>query len=161
MFNLIFPGPEQDLVPWAAANDRLVMAHSPLGRGLLSCRYDETNPPSGGRATNAQFHPQNLRAAAPLLDALREIAKKHDALPAQIALAWVIRRPNVVAIPGASTVSQLEQNVATADIELSDDEEARLTAASHAFQPAWAPPVKSSRVARKMEYVRSTFKALR
>lgn len=161
MFNLLAPGAEHGLVPWAAANDRVVIAHTPLGRGMLSCRYDESNLPTGGRATNSLFRPENMRAAAPLLDALRAIAKAHDARPAQIAIAWVIRRPNVVAIPGASSVSQLEQNVAAADIDLSADEDARLTAAAHAFQPVWAPPVNSCRVARKVRHAHSKILALR
>jgi len=66
---------------------------------------------------------------------LREIAKAHDASPAQVALAWVIRRPNVVAIPGASKVSQLESNAAAADLDLTDEEDARLTEASDRFVP--------------------------
>lgn len=161
MFNLITPGPERDLVPWAAANDRLVMAHSPLGRGLLSGGYDQANLPLGGRATNPQFHPHNLRAAAPLLDAVRDIARVHEALPAQIAIAWLIRRPNVVAIPGARSVSQLEENAAAADLILSDEEDTRLTTAAHAFHPVWTPPVRSRRVPRKLELIRSRISALR
>ena len=54
---------------------------------------------------------------------LRGVADAHGATPAQIALAWVIRSPAVTAIPGASSVEQLESNVAAADIELSDDED--------------------------------------
>ena len=67
-----------------------------------------------------------------------------------MALAWVIRRPNVVAIPGASSVEQLEANVAAADLELSDDDDARLTDESDRFdadpgrgrraRPARRPP---------------------
>jgi aryl-alcohol dehydrogenase-like predicted oxidoreductase len=161
MFSLLAPGAEQELVPWAAANDRLVIAHTPLGRGVLSGRYHETSQPTGGRATNPLFHVANLRAAAPVLDTLREIAKTHDAKPAQIALAWVIRRPNIVAIPGASSVAQLEQNAAAADIELSDEEDDRLTSAANAFQWAWAPPVSSWRVRRKTSQIRSKIRALR
>ena len=134
-YSLVARGPDRDLVPWAPSHDRVVMAYSPLGQGLLSARYDETNAPSGVRAGNALFLPANLRAAAPLLTALREVGAAHDATPAQVALAWVIRHSNVVAIPGASSVSQLEQNVAAADLELSDDEQQRLTAASDAFHP--------------------------
>jgi aryl-alcohol dehydrogenase-like predicted oxidoreductase len=44
-----------------------------------------------------------------------------------VALAWLIRKPNVVAIPGASNVRQLEENVAAADIELTDDDDGRLS----------------------------------
>ena len=72
---------------------------------------------------------------AALITALREVAKAHDATPAQIALAWVIKRKNVVAIPGASSVAQLEKNAAAGDIELTEDEDARLTTASDNFNP--------------------------
>jgi len=134
-YSLVALGPEDDLVPWAKEHDRLVIAYSPLAQGLLSGRFDGTNTPSGIRSTNSLFLPENLALAAGLLDALREIAKAHGATPAQVALAWVIRRPNVVAIPGASSVRQLEQNVAAADLELSDDEDTRLTQVARAFTP--------------------------
>jgi aryl-alcohol dehydrogenase-like predicted oxidoreductase len=151
-YSLVARKPDRELVPWAAAHDRIVIAYSPLGQGLLSGRYDETNVPSGVRAGNALFLPDNLRAAGPLISGLREIAASHDATPAQVALAWVIRRPNVVAIPGASSVTQLEQNVAAADLDLTDDEDARLTAASDAFHPkqgaAAAPQLAKRRLHR-------------
>jgi len=54
------------------------------------------------RATSSAFLPENLAAAAPLLDALKEVAASHGATNTQIALAWLIRRKNVVVIPGAS-----------------------------------------------------------
>ena len=87
------------------------------------------------RAGRKLFQPENLRRGTELLETLRDVAKQHDATPAQVALAWVIRRPNVVAIPGASSVEQLEANVAAADLDLTDAEDARLTAESDAFQP--------------------------
>jgi aryl-alcohol dehydrogenase-like predicted oxidoreductase len=139
-FSLVDRRPLQDLVPWAAARDRLVIAYSPLGQGLLSGRYDATNAPRAGvRAMNPLFLPENLARAQGLLTTLRDIAKSHDATPAQVALAWVIRRPNVVAIPGASSVEQLERNAAAADLELSEDEDTRLTVAAEAFQPMQGP----------------------
>jgi aryl-alcohol dehydrogenase-like predicted oxidoreductase len=52
-----------------------------------------------------------------------------------VALAWVVHHANVVAIPGASSVAQLEANAAAADLELSADEMARLTTASDGFDP--------------------------
>jgi aryl-alcohol dehydrogenase-like predicted oxidoreductase len=135
-YSLVARKPDRELVPWAQANDRVVIAYSPLAQGLLGGRYDLDNPPPPGvRANNALFLPDNLERAQPLLTALREIAASHGATPAQVALAWVIRRPNVVAIPGASSVEQLEANVAAADLELSDAEDARLTAESDAFAP--------------------------
>lgn len=127
--------PDVDLVPWAQANDRLIIAYSPLAQGFLSAKYDAGNRPGGVRAGNALFLPENLQRGRQLLDALREIATAHGATPAQVALAWVVRRPNVVAIPGASSVAQLEANAAAADLELTDDDDARLTQASDAFTP--------------------------
>lgn len=128
------------VIPYAQANDRLVIAYSPLGQGLLGGRYDADNRPTDSvRATNPLFLPENLEAATGLLDALREVARAHGATPAQVALAWVIRRPNVVAIPGASSVEQLKRNVEAADLELSDDEDAWLTDESDRFDPVTGP----------------------
>jgi len=132
--------PERELLPYAQRAGRLLIAYSPLAQGLLSGRYDGTNPPQGWvRRTNALFLPENLARAGELLDGLRHVARAHDTTPAQVALAWVIRRPNVVAIPGASSVAQLEANVAAADLELSEDDDAKLTAAAERFAPRTGP----------------------
>ena len=150
-FSLVDRRPLADLIPWAATADRLVIAYSPLGQGLLSARYDATSAPSGGvRAMNPLFLPENLERAAPLLGALREIAKSHDATAAQVSLAWVIRRPNVVAIPGASSIGQLEHNAAAADLDLSDDEDAQLTAAAEAFHPIEGPSAYAQMLRRRL-----------
>lgn len=149
--SLVDRRPLADLVPWAAANDRLVIAYSPLGQGLLSARYDAGNAPRGGvRAMNPLFLPENLERAAPLLTGLRDVAQAHGATPAQVALAWVIRRPNVVAIPGASSVSQLEHNAAAADLELSEEEDARLTEAAQAFHPVDGPTAYAQLIRRRL-----------
>ncbi len=135
-FSLVDRRPHADLVPWAAAHDRLVIAYSPLGQGLLSGRYDADHAPTDGvRSTNPHFLPENLARAQPLIASLRSIAAGHDATPAQVALAWVIRRPNVVAIPGASSVAQLEHNAAAADLELSDEEDRELTSVAEGYHP--------------------------
>jgi aryl-alcohol dehydrogenase-like predicted oxidoreductase len=139
-FSLVDRRPLKDLVPWAAAHDHLVIAYSPLGQGLLSARYDAANAPQKGvRAMNPLFLPENLARAQGLLEALRDIAKNHDATPAQVALAWVIRRPNVIAIPGASSVEQLERNVAAADLDLSEEDDRRLAEEAEAFTPIVGP----------------------
>jgi aryl-alcohol dehydrogenase-like predicted oxidoreductase len=132
--------PERDLLPYAQQAGRVLMAYSPLAQGLLSCRYDGSNPPQGWvRRGNALFLPENIARAGELLDALGNVAKRHEATPAQVALAWVIRRPNVVAIPGASSVAQLESNVAAADLDLDDDDDALLTGAADRFVPRTGP----------------------
>ena len=91
--------------------------------------------------SNPLFLPENLDRAGDLIATLREVADAHAATPAQIALAWVIRHPAVVAIPGASSVGQLESNVAAAGIDLTEDEEAALHAAADRFHPVSGPAV--------------------
>jgi aryl-alcohol dehydrogenase-like predicted oxidoreductase len=139
-YSLVDRRPEAALLPWAQSSDRIVIAYSPLGQGLLSARYDAGNRPGGVRAANALFLPENLERATELLEALRAVAAAHGATPAQVALAWVIRRPNVVAIPGASSVEQLERNAEAAELELTDDEDERLTGASDRFSPVTGAP---------------------
>ena len=135
-FSLVNRGPERELIPFARDNGRIVIAYSPLAQGLLGGRYDAQNRPAGAaRRMNPLFLPENLERASGLIQALRDIALDMGCRPAQVALAWVIRRPNVVAIPGASTVEQLESNAAAADIELSDEEDARLSSEAERFVP--------------------------
>jgi aryl-alcohol dehydrogenase-like predicted oxidoreductase len=135
-YSLADRAPEKDLLPFAAEAGRVVIAYSPLAQGLLSGRYDRANRPANRvRAGNPLFLPENLDRAGELVGVLREVADAHGAAPAQIALAWVIRHPAVTAIPGASSVEQLESNVAAAEIELASDEYAALSAASDRFQP--------------------------
>jgi aryl-alcohol dehydrogenase-like predicted oxidoreductase len=135
-YSLVNRAPERELLPYAATNGRMVLAYSPLAQGLLSGRYDPDHRPANRvRAANPLFLPDNLARAGELIATLREIASAHAATPAQIALAWVIRHPAVAAIPGASTVEQLEHNAAAADIDLTDDQYQALAGAAGAFRP--------------------------
>ncbi|HKR70824.1 MAG TPA: aldo/keto reductase [Streptosporangiaceae bacterium] len=129
--------PERDLVPYAEAHNRVIIAYSPLAQGLLSGRYDAYNRPKNSvRANSFLFLPENLERAGGLIAALRQVAEAHDASPSQIALAWLIRNPVVVAIPGASSVAQLEANAAAADIDLTDEEYRLLRSESEQFSPS-------------------------
>jgi aryl-alcohol dehydrogenase-like predicted oxidoreductase len=135
-YSLVTRAPDSDLVPYAEEHSRLVIAYSPLAQGLLSGRYHQDNRPTNRvRANNPLFLPENLDRASGVIAALQDVADAHAATPAQIALAWSIRSPAVVAIPGASSVEQLESNVAAADIELTDNEVSALNSASDRFQP--------------------------
>jgi len=135
-YSLVTRGPEHDLIPHAESADRVVIAYSPLEQGLLSGRYHRgSRPVNRVRTGNPLFLPENLERAADLIAALREVADAHGATPAQVALAWAIRSPAVVAIPGASSVEQLESNVAAASIELTSDQIQALSAASDRFRP--------------------------
>ena len=139
-YSLVADGPTDDLIPYAERSGRVVIAYSPLAQGFLSGRYDaSTRPANRVRAGSALFLPVNLERAAGLFRVLREVAEAHDATPAQAALAWAIRSPAVTAIPGASSVAQLESNVAAAEIDLTDDEWRALRDAATAFRPATGP----------------------
>jgi aryl-alcohol dehydrogenase-like predicted oxidoreductase len=134
-FSLAHPRALENLVPFAERENRVVIAYSPLAQGLLGGKYGVNNRPGGVRAINSLFGTENLRRIEPLLQTLRDVAAQVDAKPAQVALAWLLSLPNVVAIPGASSVEQLEFNVAAADIELSADSREALTAAARNFRP--------------------------
>jgi aryl-alcohol dehydrogenase-like predicted oxidoreductase len=82
------------------------------------------------RRARPEFSAESRARLEPLIAALRDIAGRHGASPAQVSLAWLIRKPNVVAIPGASSVKQLEENVAATAVELTDGEAARLDSLS-------------------------------
>jgi len=100
LYNLTRRGPEHDLLPWLEAHGIPAMAYSPVEQGRLL-----TNP------------------------TLRRIAGSIGATPAEVALAWTLRRGNVIAIPKAGSVAHLRENRAAADLMLSDDDLAALDAA--------------------------------
>src|ERR1700745_1679056 len=134
-FSLAHPAALDDLVPFAERENRVVIAYSPLAQGLLGGKYGPDNRPGGVRAINSLFGTENLRGMEPLLQTLRDVAAQVDAKPAQVALAWLLSLPNVAAIPGESSVEQLEFNVAAADIELNADSRDALTTAARNFRP--------------------------
>jgi aryl-alcohol dehydrogenase-like predicted oxidoreductase len=150
-FSLANPGALEDLVPFAERENRIVIAWSPLEQGLLGGKYGVDNRPGGVRAVNRYFGTENLRRIEPLLQTLRAVAAEVDAKPAQVALAWLISLPGVVAIPGASSVEQLEFNVAAADIELPADSRDALTDAARAFRPTSRRRFLTDLVREKLE----------
>jgi aryl-alcohol dehydrogenase-like predicted oxidoreductase len=149
-FSLARPAALEDLVPFAERENRVVIAYSPLAQGLLGGKYGLDNRPGGVRAANQLFGTENLRRVEPLLQTLRDVATEVGAKPAQVALAWLISLPNVVAIPGASSVEQLEFNVAAADIELSTQSRDALTEAARAFRPVSTLDYFSERIREKL-----------
>jgi aryl-alcohol dehydrogenase-like predicted oxidoreductase len=139
-YSLIDRAPERDLLPFAESTGHVVIAYSPLAQGLLSGQYHRRHRPTNRlRAVSPLFLPENLDRADELIAVLREVGDAHQATAAQAALAWVIRHPAVVAIPGASSVDQLERNVAAAGIELTDDQYRALSEAAARFRPITGP----------------------
>jgi aryl-alcohol dehydrogenase-like predicted oxidoreductase len=128
-FSLVERGPEREVVPWAQRSGRIVIAYSPLGQGLLSGKY-QAAPPQNFRRMRSDFSAESRARREPLVAALREIAARHQATPAQVALAWLVAKPNVVAIPGASSLRQLEENAAAGDLELESEDVRQLDSLS-------------------------------
>jgi aryl-alcohol dehydrogenase-like predicted oxidoreductase len=136
-YNLVARDPENDLIPYAEQAGRLIIAYSPLGKGLLSGGYNRDKRPSDMvRKASPMFRPEALDRVVPLAETLRDVARAHDATSAQVALAWVVRKPCVIAIPGASSVAQLEANAAAADLDLSEEEVTALNETSAAVVAA-------------------------
>jgi len=139
-YSLVDRSPERDLLPFAEAHGHVIIAFSPLAQGMLSGKYHGADLPANCiRTTSPLFQPENLERSNDLIMTLREVADAHAATSAQIALAWAIRHPAVAAIPGASSVEQLESNVAAAEIELDDDEYQALDKVSARLRPATVP----------------------
>jgi myo-inositol catabolism protein IolS len=100
-YNLLNRKIEQKLLPYTKAEKITVIAYSPLAQGLLTNKYTQTSRPSSLVQTmNPGFSSRNLARLAEVNRTLSEIAKTHGKTPSQVALNWLIRNENVVAIPG-------------------------------------------------------------
>ena len=98
---------------------------SPLGRGFLTGKMDETTTfdSSDFRNSLPRFTPEARKANQALVELLGEIAKEKDATPAQIALAWLLnQKPWIVPIPGTTKLHRLDENIGATAIELTSDD---------------------------------------
>jgi aryl-alcohol dehydrogenase-like predicted oxidoreductase len=103
--------------------------YSPLGRGFLSGRFTSPDQLDEGdfRRNNPRFQEENLDANVKLAEKVREIAEEKGITPSQLALAWVLAQGGDVApIPGTKRRSYLEENAAAAEVELNDEDLARI-----------------------------------
>ncbi|WP_346839023.1 NADP(H)-dependent aldo-keto reductase [Microbulbifer sp. SAOS-129_SWC] len=117
-----------------------LLAYSPLAFGVLSGKYLGGNKPAGARLTLFErFQRYTGERAAQATEAYVALAREFGLDPAQMALAFINRQPFVTAnIIGATTMAQLRSNIASADIELSDDQLAAIESV-HAANPNPAP----------------------
>jgi aryl-alcohol dehydrogenase-like predicted oxidoreductase len=109
-----------------------LVAYSPVGRGLLTGAITgrEQLAADDFRSRAPRFSEQNLIANLELVAAVRAVAAEIGCTPAQAALAWLLAQgPDILPIPGTKRVRYLEENTAAADLTLSDEQVARLTAA--------------------------------
>ena len=125
--------PEAEVLPVLAELGIGFVPFSPLGKGFLTGTVDAatTFTEKVIRTTIPRFSEENRQANQALVDLVTEIATRHAATPAQVALAWLLaQQPWIVPIPGTRRLSRLEENIGAVDLELSADELARLGSAA-------------------------------
>src|SRR6266850_7333437 len=132
-YSLIERTVERELIPMAKALSLGVLAWSPLARGVLTGKYHGEGKADGGRMTNEgmkDFFPEEQRAA-PIISAVKSVSEQTGHSMAQVALAWLRHRTvPVIPIIGARKASQLQDNLASLDLELSAEQLKSLDAAS-------------------------------
>ncbi len=123
--------PEAEILPTCRELGIGFVAYSPLGRGFLSGRFTSPDELAEDdfRRTQPRFQGENLEANMKIVAKLGEIADEKDITPAQLALAWVLAQgDDIVPIPGTKRRKYLEENAAAADVELNEDDLARIEA---------------------------------
>lgn len=132
-YSLIERTVERELVPMAKALNLGVVAWSPLSGGVLTGKYHGEGKTEGARMTNEgtkDFRPEEQRAV-PVISAVKSVSEQTGRSMAQIALAWLRHRTvPVIPIIGARKVSQLQDNLASLDVELSAEQLKSLDRAS-------------------------------
>ena len=134
-YSLWFRRIEAEILPTVEELGIGYVAYSPLGRGFLTGKIDETThfAKDDFRSNLPRFAPEALKANLALVELLKEIAAAKQATPAQVALAWLLaRKPWIVPIPGTTKLSRLEENLGAAALVLTPQDLLDITqAASH------------------------------
>lgn len=123
--------PEKEVLPVVRELGIGFVPYSPLGRGFLTgaIRSLDNLDPDDFRRANPRFAGDNLVTNMRIVDQVDEVAARHDATPAQVALAWLLAQGDDIApIPGTKRVERLEENVAADTLELSADDIVELSA---------------------------------
>src|SRR5213083_2654595 len=124
-YSLWWRRPEEELLPALEELGIGFVPFSPLGRGFLTGQIDEktTFDSSDFRNVVPRFAPDARRANQALVDLLRAMAKRKNATPARIALAWLLAQKRwIVPIPGTTKLARLDENIGAAEIELTSDD---------------------------------------
>lgn len=120
-YSLWWREPEAEILPVLEELGIGFVPFSPLGRGFLTGKIDETTTfdASDFRASVPRFSAENRKANQALVDLVARIASEKHATPAQVALAWLLaQKPWIVPIPGTTKLHRLEENLGAASLEL-------------------------------------------
>jgi aryl-alcohol dehydrogenase-like predicted oxidoreductase len=124
-YSLFWREPEEEILPTLEELGIGFVPFSPLGKGFLTGKIDETTTfdKTDFRNTVPRFNPENRKANQALVDLVTAIATKKEATPAQVALAWLLaQKPWIVPIPGTTKLHRLEENLGGATVELTSDD---------------------------------------
>lgn len=117
--------PEKEVIPTLEELGIGFVPYSPLGKGFLTGAMNENTKldSTDFRSTLPRFTPEAMKANQALIDLLGTIAKRKNATPAQIALAWLLaQKPWIVPIPGTTKLNRLDENIGAANVELAVDD---------------------------------------
>ena len=121
-YSLWYRNPERDVLPVLEELGIGFVPFSPLGKGFLTGKIDETTTfdSTDFRSTVPRFDPENRKVNQALVDVLTRFAGAHRATPAQVALAWLLaKKPWIVPIPGTTKLQRLDENLGAVRIALS------------------------------------------
>ncbi|HMU29144.1 MAG TPA: aldo/keto reductase [Nitrospira sp.] len=124
-YSLWWREPEQELLPTLEELSIGFVPFSPLGKGYLTGKIDETTTfdSTDFRNTVPRFTAENRKANQAMVELLGRIAERKKATPAQVAIAWLLsQKPWIVPIPGTTKLHRLEENVGGAAVELTPDD---------------------------------------
>jgi aryl-alcohol dehydrogenase-like predicted oxidoreductase len=128
-YSLFTREPEEELLPVLRELGIALVAYSPLGRGFLGSRFRsvEDLAPGDWRRGNPRFQGEQFAHNLAIVDRLHEMAEEKHCTAAQLALAWLLRlHPDVIPIPGTSSLARLEENVEAAEIPLNEEDLRRI-----------------------------------
>ncbi|MGZ6019446.1 MAG: aldo/keto reductase [Phenylobacterium sp.] len=132
---------ERELVPMLSEEKLGLMVWSPLAGGLLSGKFGPgSNDPEGSRRTTFDFPPVDKDRAWACVEVMREVGDAHGTSVARVALAYILQKAFTMSIIiGAKTLEQLDDNLAAAELTLTDDEMKRLDEVSElpSEYPGW------------------------
>jgi aryl-alcohol dehydrogenase-like predicted oxidoreductase len=125
--------PEQEILPLLEELGIGFVPFSPLGRGFLTGKMDETTQFDSNdfRMSLPRFTPEAMKANQALVDLLGQVAQQKGATPAQVALAWLLaQKPWIVPIPGTTKLHRLDENLGAAALQLTAEDLAGIDAAA-------------------------------
>ncbi len=136
-YSMFYREPEKEILPLLEELNIGFVPFSPLGKGFLTGAIDENTKfeSSDFRNTVPRFSEENRKANQALVDLVKQMASQKKVTPAQIALAWLLaQKPFISPIPGTTKIHRLQENIESANINLSSDDLATIHTALNSIQ---------------------------